>query len=115
MLRNITSNKIRTLIKLYNGNIQPGTVRDIAKQLDGSNFRTETYTYLRELVALGCLTMYNGTRRDLGIIDGMSVLGKKENPTYEADKERIAKLWQHTIYFKFSRLILEDESILGVM
>ena len=108
----INPNRVNILTRLFREKIQPGNISDICRQLDGVNYKQDTYVFLRELVVLSCLTRFFMTRKDLGIIDGMyfSKGNPKPSPAYEVNKKKISELWKQRPEYILSRLILEEDA-----
>ena len=97
---NITPKRIKVLQMLFNKNIETGTVKDICKQMEGSNYDTETLRFLYELVKLSILEVTKDA--DYKTING------KQYVTYTVDKEQLKLFWLSRPEYKLSRDIIVD-------
>lgn len=78
---------------------EPGTIENIARQIDGSNRGPITRDFLRKMIEHSCLTF-----------EKTSIIGNgRECPIYKRDRKAMIYLWKKTIYYKISKDILHEK------
>ena len=108
----LTGKKVRILYFLYTKTITPGTLVDIAKQIEGGgSWKDDTYRFLQELVRMDVITSYQETNKFFGIFNGEKEVSGKKYPTYKIDKERLQNIWMRLDEFKLSKKILEETHV----
>jgi hypothetical protein len=85
---------------LFMKSFEPGTLENIAKQIDGAQRGPITRDFLKKMVEHSCLTF------EKTIIVGNG----RECPIYKRDKKAMVNMWKKTIYFKVSKDILEERA-----
>lgn len=105
---NLTRRKSEILLKLLSVHIDPGTMVDIARQVDGNGrWRSGTFKFLWELEGIHCLTEFKDNSRRLGIRDGLKRASRGDRQTYAVDKDLICKLWRQRPEYRLSRRVDE--------
>jgi len=98
MLISITPRKTKILYKLFTIKIPIGTIKSIAKVLDGTNWSSETYNFLNDCVRLSIL-----------VFENEEWVNGKSYPTYRIDTEALKNFWKNRIEYKLSFEIVNDE------
>lgn len=105
----LSSKKVKILYFLYTKTITPGTLVDIAKQIEGSgNWQDDTYRFLQDLLRMDILTTYQETNKFFGIFNGEKEISGKRYPTYIVDKKRLENVWIRTTEYMLSKKVLEE-------
>jgi hypothetical protein len=94
----ITPKRVRILYKMYTQKMPVGTVSDMTKAIEGSNWSSDTYSFLNDCVILSILTLENTVW-----------IRGREYPVYRVDKERLAKFWMQRHEYLLSLEIIKDE------
>ena len=108
----LTSKKVRILYFLYTKTVTPGTLVDIAKQIEGGGgWQDDTYRFLQDLVRMDIIMSYQETNKFFGIFNGEKEVGGKRYPTYNINKDRLRSVWMRLDEFRLSKKILEDTAL----
>jgi hypothetical protein len=94
MMIRLTPYKINILNKLFVKKIETGTLKDIAKQVDGINWKSETYSFLQDCVHMGILEV----RGDIEEENDKS----KRYSVYSINRRKLVSFWTSRAEHKFS-------------
>jgi len=103
-LINFTPRELELFRKiLFMKSFEPGTIENIAKQIDGSNRGPITRDFLKKMVEHSCLTF----EKTIVLSNG------RECPIYRRDRKAMISLWKKTIYYRVSKDILQEKASEG--
>jgi len=85
---------------LFMKSFEPGTLENIAKQIDGAQRGPITRDFLKKMVEHSCLTF----EKTIILSNG------RECPIYRRDRKAMILLWKKTIYYRISKDILHEKA-----
>lgn len=97
-----SKNKAEIIYKLYLTDLKkPLNLKGVCILVDGTDYKSETYNFLYKL-----------KDKNILIPEQEIIIKGKKIKLYKINKDAIEEMWQNTIYFLFSKYMIETEYVL---